>query len=243
MLDGRTGQIAGNVETTPRQIGQTGRKSRDDQTSDETENQIAHYLLLRAATRITKGVAKDAAKTISYMFESPGRFVRHVLFIVTWSTKLERSAKLPRSKRKRPEGISPGPIHAASRPRFEVLRGFADRVHIVVQIPLSIGPGVKALSLTAETDPPGSTRLSVLHVSDETARQGASATAEISVHAFVHIVHADFASPAPPAIGSLAAFRHLPTDRRETLCIGVGGFPILETFPGNGLDSIEVAHL
>jgi hypothetical protein len=115
-------------------------------------------------------------------------------------------------------------------------------VHIVIQVSLSIGPSVKALSLTAETDSPGATRLSVLHVSDETARQGASATAEISVHAFVHIVHADFASPAPEPIGSLAAFRHLSTDRRETLGIGVGGISILETFPGNGLDSIKIGH-
>jgi hypothetical protein len=115
-------------------------------------------------------------------------------------------------------------------------------VHIVIQVSLSIGPSVKALSLTAETDSPGATRLSVLHVSDETARQGASATAEISVNALVHIVNADFACPAPSAIGTLSAFRDLSTDRRETLGIGVGGISILETVPGNLLDSIEIAH-
>ncbi len=141
--------------------------------------------------------------------------------------------------------------HGMRTPRRDILRGarfvlpdrltyVADCMHIVIKIPLAVVAGMKAIPLTAVTNSARTLRLAILDIRDKAARLRASPASEISVHAFVCIVHADFARVAPQSIGALAALGNLAADCDEFFRVPVCACTVLETLAGYVLDSIKI---
>lgn len=107
-------------------------------------------------------------------------------------------------------------------------------------IPFAVGAGMKALALTAKTNPARTLRLSVLDIRDKAARVRASPAAEISRDGFVCIFYADFACPPPGTVGALAALGNLAADCDEFASITVGDIAAFGALTNNGLDSIKI---
>jgi hypothetical protein len=118
---------------------------------------------------------------------------------------------------------------------LKILRYAANRVHVVIQIPLAVGLRVSALSRASEANPARPARLSVLNVGDKIAGPGASATVKSPGNALAGIVYNDFPSPTETRIAR-TALDHLSADIRELLRTGPCGLDRAETFPRHIFD-------
>lgn len=141
--------------------------------------------------------------------------------------------------------------HPTRTPRRNILRGarfvlpdrltyVADRVQVVIMIPLAVGAGMKALTLTAETNSARTLRLSVLDIRDKAARVRAPPAAEISNDIVENIAYAEFARPPPGTIGALAALGNFAACCDEFFRAFMRVCTVLVSFGGYVLDSIKI---